>query len=137
MGFLKPHAERLYALLRIISGFIFMLHGMQKLFGLFGGMPPQAPPFIVYGAGTIEFVGGLLIMIGLFATPAAFISSGTMAFAYFLGHVLPNHGDIIPLTNHGEPAALFCFIFFYIAAHGAGLWSVDAARQGTKAPASA
>lgn len=133
MGFLRPHTERLYALLRIVAGLMFMLHGMQKLFGLFGGMPPGVPAFIIYGAGTIEFVGGLLIALGLFTAPAAFISSGSMAFAFFLGHVIPNKGNLNPLTNQGELAALYCFLFFYFAARGSGIWSVDAARGGKKA----
>jgi len=131
MGFLKPHAERLYALLRIMTGFMFTLHGLQKIVGLFGGVPPGAPPFVVYGAGLIELVGGVLVLIGLFAGPAAFLSSGTMAVAYFMGHVIPA-GNILPIVNKGEPAALYCFVFFYIAAHGSGIWSVDAARRGTK-----
>ena len=131
MGFLKPHAERIYALLRIMTGFMFMLHGMQKLFGLFGGVPPGAPAFIVYVAGGIEFVCGALIMIGLFAAPAAFLASGTMAVAFFMGHVIPK-GNILPIVNQGELAALYCFVFFYISVHGSGLWSVDAVRGGAK-----
>ncbi|MFP2895137.1 DoxX family protein [Corallococcus sp. 4LFB] len=130
MGFLRPHAERIYALLRIMAGLMFMQHGLQKLFGLFGGVPAGAPPFVVYGAGTIEFVGGALIALGLFAGPAAFIASGTMAFAFFLGHVASHGGNLIPLVNQGELAALYCFGFLYIAAHGSGIWSVDAARRG-------
>jgi putative oxidoreductase len=132
MRFLLPHAERIYAVLRIMTGFMFSLHGMQKLFGLFGGVPPQAPPFIVYGAGSIELVCGLLVLIGLFAAPAAFLASGTMAVAYFMGHVFPNH-NILPIVNQGELAALYCFVFLYISAHGSGIWSVDAARRGSKA----
>jgi len=134
MNFLKPHAERLYALLRIMAGFMFMLHGMQKLFGLFGGVPPGAPAFIIYAAGGIEFVGGALVMIGLFAAPAAFLSSGTMAVAYFMGHVVPQ-GHILPIVNQGELAALYCFVFFYISVHGSGIWSVDAGRRGAKSQA--
>lgn len=130
MGFLKPHAERIYALLRIITGFMFMFHGLEKVFGMFGGTPPEAPAFIVYGAGGIELVGGVLVMIGLFAGPAAFISSGTMAVAYFIGHAIPG-GHILPIVNKGELAALYCFVFLYIAARGSGIWSVDAARRGT------
>ncbi|GMU00980.1 DoxX family protein [Corallococcus caeni] len=130
MGFLRPHAERIYALLRIMAGLMFMQHGLQKLFGLFGGVPPGAPPFVVYGAGIIEFVGGALIALGLFAGPAAFIASGTMAFAFFLGHVAPHGGNLMPIVNQGELAALYCFGFLYIAAHGSGIWSVDAARRG-------
>ncbi|MDC0713163.1 DoxX family protein [Stigmatella sp. ncwal1] len=128
MKFLKPHAERLYALFRIAAGLMFMLHGMQKVLGMFGGIPPEAPAFIVYGAGSIELVGGLLIAIGLFAAPAAFLSSGTMAVAFFLGHVIPAQGNLNPLVNKGELAVLYCFAFFYIAAHGSGIWSADAAR---------
>ncbi|WNG58640.1 DoxX family protein [Archangium gephyra] len=135
MGFLKPHTERIYALLRIMSGFMFTLHGTQKLFGLFGGVPAGAPAFIVYGAGGIEFVGGVLILLGLFASPAAFISSGTMAVAYFMGHVIPAQWNILPIVNKGELAALYCFVFLYIAAHGSGIWSVDAARRGAKSQA--
>ncbi|HEX5752345.1 MAG TPA: DoxX family protein [Archangium sp.] len=128
MGFLRPHTERIYALLRIMSGFMFMLHGMQKLFGLFGGVPPGAPAFVVYVAGGIELVGGALILLGLFAAPAAFLSSGTMAVAYFMGHVFAQ-GHILPIVNQGELAALYCFVFLYISAHGSGIWSVDAARR--------
>lgn len=128
MRFLTPHIEKIYALLRIVAGFMFMLHGMQKVFGLFGGMPPHAPAFVVYGAGLIELVGGLLIAIGLFAAPAAFLCSGTMAFAFFLGHVVPAKGNILPIMNKGELAALYCWLFLFIAAKGAGIWSVDATR---------
>ncbi|RKG82671.1 DoxX family protein [Corallococcus exercitus] len=131
MGFLRPHAERIYALLRIATGLMFMQHGLQKLFGLFGGVPPGAPPFVVYGAGTIEFLGGALVALGLFAGPAAFIASGTMAVAFFLGHVASHGGNVIPLVNQGELAALYCFVFLYIATRGSGIWSVDAARRGT------
>lgn len=129
MGFLKPHAERIYALLRIVTGFMFMLHGLQKIFGLFGGVPPGAPAFIIYGAGSIELVCGALVLIGLFAAPAAFLASGTMAVAFFMGHVIPHKGNILPIVNNGELAALYCFVFFYISAHGSGIWSVDAARR--------
>ncbi|WP_375756943.1 DoxX family protein [Corallococcus exercitus] len=131
MGFLRPHTERIYALLRIMAGLMFMQHGLQKLFGLFGGVPPGAPAFVVYGAGIIEFLGGALVALGLFAGPAAFICSGTMAFAFFLGHVVPNGGNLIPIANQGELAALYCFVFLYIAARGSGIWSVDGARRGT------
>ncbi len=131
MGFLTPHTARIYALLRIVTGFMFMFHGLQKVFGMFGGTPPGAPPFIIYGAGLIELVGGILVMIGLFAGPAAFISSGTMAFAFFMGHAIPG-GHILPIVNKGELAALYCFVFLYIAAHGSGIWSVDAARRGAR-----
>jgi putative oxidoreductase len=127
MGFLKPHVEKIYALLRIVAGFMFLLHGLQKIAGMFGGVPPGVPPFIVYGAGGIELVAGALIAIGLFVGPAAFIASGQMAVAFFMGHVFPK-GNILPIVNQGEPAALYCWLFLYMAAKGAGIWSADAAR---------
>jgi putative oxidoreductase len=132
MGFLKPHTDRIYAALRILAGLMFLSHGLQKIVGLFGGVPEGAPPFVVYGAGSIELVTGALIAIGLFTAPAAFLASGTMAFAYFLGHLAnpqinPTH-SILPIVNKGELAVLYCWVFFVIAAKGAGIWSVDAAR---------
>jgi putative oxidoreductase len=127
MAFLKPHLEKIYAVLRIVAGLMFMQHGLQKIFGMFGGMPPGVPAFITYGAGTIELVGGALIAIGLFTAPVAFIASGEMAFAFFLGHVARTH-KIIPIENQGELAALYCFLFLFFAARGSGIWSVDAAR---------
>jgi putative oxidoreductase len=132
MGFLKAHAEKIYAATRILVGLMFMAHGLQKIFGLFGGVPAGAPAFIVYGAGGIELVTGALIAIGLFAAPAAFLASGTMAAAFFMGHVMnpdvnPTH-SILPIVNKGELAVLYCWIFFVIAAKGAGIWSVDASR---------
>ena len=132
MRFLQPHAERIYAVLRIITGLMFMQHGLQKLFGLFGGMPAGVPAFITYGAGSIELVCGALVAIGLFAAPAAFLASGTMAVAFFMGHVLPAKGNLLPIVNQGELAALYCFVFFYISARGSGIWSVDAARGSSK-----
>jgi putative oxidoreductase len=128
MGFLKPHTEKIYAALRIFAGLMFMAHGLQKLFGLFGGVPAEAPAFIKYGAGVIELVGGALIAAGLFTAPAAFIASGTMAFAFFLGHVIPAKGNLIPIVNKGELAVLYCWAFLFIAAKGSGIWSVDEAR---------
>jgi putative oxidoreductase len=125
MGFLKPHADKLYAVMRIFVGLLFMSHGLQKIFGLFGGAPAEAPPFVVYGAGSIELVTGGLVAIGLFAAPAAFVASGTMAAAYFMAHA---SNGFFPIVNKGELAVLYCWIFFVIAAQGAGIWSVDASR---------
>lgn len=127
MAFLKPHLERIYAILRIVAGLMFIQHGLQKIFGMFGGLPPGIPAFIRYGAGTIELVGGALITIGLFAAPAAFIASGEMAFAFWLGHVART-GKLLPIVNQGELAVVYCFLFLFFAAKGAGIWSVDAAR---------
>ena len=125
MDFLSPHFERIYAATRILAGVMFMFHGIQKVFGLFGGPPPGAPPFIVYGAGGIELVCGALIAVGLFAAPAAFLSSGTMAVAYFMAH---QPEGLFPIQNGGELAILYCWIFFMIAARGAGTFSLDDAR---------
>jgi len=127
MSFLKPHLEKIYAVLRIVAGLMFMQHGLQKIVGLFGGMPPSVPAFIKYGAGTIELVGGALIALGLFTAPVAFLASGEMAFAFWLGHVARTH-KIIPIENQGELAALYCFVFLFFAARGSGIWSADAAR---------
>ena len=132
MGFLKAHAEKIYAATRILVGLMFMAHGLQKNFGLFGGVPEGAPAFIVYGAGGIELVTGALIAIGLFAAPAAFLASGMMAFAFFMGHVMnpdvnPTH-SILPIVNKGELAVVYCWLFLFMATKGAGIWSVDASR---------
>ena len=112
-----------FALLRIVTGLMFMLHGTQKIFG----MPPmegmKGPlPTIAVVAGWIEIVCGALIVIGLFGGIAAFIASGEMAAAYFMGHA--SHGPT-PLQNKGELAVLYCFVWLYVAAHGSGIWSVD------------
>jgi len=127
MGFLEPHQEKVYAGLRILTGLLFLQHGLQKVFGLFGGPPAEAPPMLIWTAGPIELIGGLLVAIGLFTAPAAFICSGTMAVAYFTAHWVRS-AEFFPILNHGEPSILYCWIFFLIAARGAGIWSVDAAR---------
>jgi putative oxidoreductase len=121
---LAPFAPYAYAIMRIILGLLFVSHGGQKLFGWFGG---QAVPLAsLFGlAAIIEIVLGLLITIGLLTSFAAFIASGEMAAAYFIGH-FPK--SFWPLENAGEPAVLFCFIFLYMATQGSGIWSVDAAR---------
>jgi putative oxidoreductase len=123
MEFLERHAERIYAVFRIVFGLLFASHGAQKVFGMFGGPKAGAPLMVV--AGWIELVTGLLIAVGLFAGIAAFIASGEMAVAYFMAHA-PN--GFWPLVNHGEAAVLYCFAFLYIAARGSGVWSIDAVR---------
>ena len=124
MQFLTRYEPFCYALMRIVAGFLFLWHGSQKLFGFPAPPTDGLPPFVNWGAGTIELVGGLLVMLGLFTRPAAFICSGTMAAAYWLAHGLR---DPFPLNNGGELAALYAFAFLYIAARGAGMWSVDRA----------
>ncbi|MEK6371283.1 MAG: DoxX family protein [Acidobacteriota bacterium] len=111
-----------FALLRIVSGLMFMMHGTQKIFGWPGEKMSGLPPMIKV-AGWIEIIGGGLILVGLFAGIAALICSGEMAVAYFMAHAAK--GGMNPLVNKGELAALYCFVFLYIAAHGAGIWSID------------
>lgn len=121
-------AEQAYALMRIVAGFLFAFHGAQKLFGMFGG---NAQPLasLMGLAGVIELFGGVLIMIGLLTWAVAFIASGEMAVAYFYSH-LPQ--AFWPIENRGELATLYCFVFLFIAARGAGIWSVDDAIWGRK-----
>jgi putative oxidoreductase len=120
MTVLHRFSPTFYAILRIVSGFLFMCHGAQKLFGAFGGHV-QTDPWGL-SAGIIELVGGLLIMLGLFTGPAAFISSGEMAVAYFKAHA---KNGALPIQNHGELAALYCFLFLYIASQGSGTLALD------------
>jgi putative oxidoreductase len=115
-------APYLLSLLRIITAFIFMEHGSMKLFGFPAPMGDISLFSLMGLAGTLEVFGGLLILIGLFTRPVAFLLSGEMAFAYFMAHA-PN--GFWPVLNHGEPAALYCFIYLYLAAAGGGAWSVD------------
>ena len=126
--FLGKYEPYLYALMRIIAGFLLLWHGSQKLLGF---PPQQTPPGsapqglspMMAIAGTIELVGGILIMIGLFAGFAAFLTSGLMAAAYFMAHF--SMQAFLPLQNRGELAVLYCFVFLYIASRGSGVWSVD------------
>lgn len=119
---LGRHAERLFALLRIVAGLLFACHGAQKLFGALGGTAMTSNPMML-AAGIIEFGGGLLIAIGLVASWVAFIASGEMAVAYFMMHA---KGGFWPIVNKGELAVLYCFLFLYVAARGSGPYSVDA-----------
>ena len=124
-NFLRRYEPHIYALFRIVTGFLFLWHGMQKMFGMPTPPPPGAPPFIIWTAGPIELVCGVLVMIGVFTRPAAFLGSGLMAAAYWMAHG-PN--ALLPIVNQGELAVLYCFAFLYIAARGPGLWSVEGAR---------
>jgi putative oxidoreductase len=110
-----------YALLRIVAGLLFMFHGLQKIFGMYGG---TAQPLVsqLGLAGLIELVGGILIMLGLFTSIVAVICSGEMAAAYFIAHA-PR--AFWPIQNGGELSALYCFIFLFIASRGSGIWSLD------------
>ena len=121
MQFLDEYKPHTYALLRIITGFLFLWHGTQKLLSFPAEFPYPLNPML-YGAGAIEIVGGALVMIGFFTRPAAFICSGTMAVAYWMAH---GSNDLFPILNGGELAIMFCFSFLFIAATGAGTWSLD------------
>ncbi|WP_181304074.1 DoxX family protein [Rufibacter sp. XAAS-G3-1] len=123
---LGRYAPHLYAILRIVAGLMFAMHGTQKLFGWPGEKDPAELASLMGVAGIIELVAGVLIALGFFTSWAAFISSGTMAVAYFMGHA--SEGSL-PILNHGEPAVLYCFLFLYIAAQGSGIWSVDGSRR--------
>ena len=119
-------APRLLSLLRIVAGLIFLAHGTQKLLSFPAGeMAGSGLAFNNPGhfAGIVELVCGLLIALGLFTRPAAFLASGTMAVAYWYAHA-PQ--DFFPVNNGGDAAILYCFVFLYIAAAGPGPWSVDA-----------
>jgi putative oxidoreductase len=126
--FLGRFSPQLYAVLRIVAGFAYLLHGTQKLFGTPampgppGGKAAGSLPPLLMVAGVIETVCGLLILLGLLAGWAAFLASGEMAVAYFMQH-FPRHP--LPVANQGDPAVLFCFIFLYIASVGSGVWSLD------------
>jgi putative oxidoreductase len=132
MDFMRRYEAETYALLRIVTGFLFLWHGMQKLLGFPQPMPPGVPAFIIWIAGPLELFGGLLVMIGLFTRPVAFVLSGLMAFAYWLGHGMrPEHwaahgsNALLPSVNGGELAVLYCFVFLFVSARGAGIWSLD------------
>ncbi|MFL6262047.1 MAG: DoxX family protein [Thermoanaerobaculia bacterium] len=129
-------AQVTYFLLRVVAGLLFLHAGGMKLFGWFGGMPgmPSPPPLLteVGIGGILEFFGGVLILLGLFTRPVAFILSGEMAVAYWQFHA-PN--GAWPIQNHGEPAVLLCFIFLFLAAQGGGDYSLDALLWRGRGPA--
>ena len=124
-SFMRPFESQAYAAFRIVTGFLFLWHGVQKLFGFPTGMPADVPAFIIYVAGPIELIGGFLVMSGLLTSWAAFLCSGLMAAAYWMAHGL--HAPL-PIQNQGELAVVYCFAFLFISARGAGIWSVDGSR---------
>ena len=125
---LAPWQPQLLSVLRIVCGYLFFLHGCAKLLHTpHVAMFDNLELFSLMGlAGVLELVGGFLILIGLFTRPVAFILSGEMAVAYFMGHA-SRGTPLIPMLNQGDAAVLYCFAFLYLAAAGPGPWSVDAA----------
>jgi putative oxidoreductase len=122
---LGRYADLLYAVMRLVAGLLFALHGAQKLFGVLGGQ--QVSITSQFGlAGVIELVGGLMMAAGVFTSLVAFIASGEMAVAYFQAHA-PR--GLFPVQNGGELAVLYCFIFLYLAARGNGAWSVQGGKR--------
>jgi putative oxidoreductase len=119
-----PLAPPMLSVLRIVAGMAFLEHGTGKLLGFPARLPfiDKMPTGLLYFTGTMELVGGALIVLGLFTRPVAFILSGFMAAAYFMGHFPMS---FFPALNFGEPAVLYCFIFLYLAAAGPGPWALD------------
>lgn len=120
------YSDYTYALMRIIVGALFFCHGAQKIFGWFGGADGKGGAAMLASlmgaAGVLELVLGALIVLGLWAGYAAFVASGEMAAAYFIGHFPMGFW---PLENNGEAAVIYCFVFLYIATRGAGVLSID------------
>ena len=124
---LGKYSNFFYALMRFFAGALFACHGAQKLFGVLGGT--KQTDTLMQIAGVIEFGGGILIAVGLFASCVAFITAGEMAVAYFKQHA---PGGFWPIVNRGELAVLFCFVFLFIASRGSGILSIDALRGKAK-----
>jgi putative oxidoreductase len=119
---LSAYAPQALAVLRIVTALLFIEHGTQKLFG-FPATDMQPPLMSLFGAaGLIEVIGGLLILVGFFTRPAALIASGSMAVAYWMVHAPMN---TFPVSNGGDGAILFCFVFLYLVFAGPGAWSVN------------
>jgi len=124
--FIHSFHMQAYALMRIVVGFLFLCRGTSVLLEFPIPPPSGVPPIVIYIAGPIELVGGLLVMIGLFTGWAALACSVLMALAYWMVH---GTLALFPIQNGGELAALFCFVFLFISSQGSGIWSVDAVRK--------
>ncbi len=129
-AFFATWTPRAQALLRIVTAYLFLLHGTTKLLGVpHVAMFDKLELFSLVGvAGLIELAAGVLLLLGLFTRPAAFIMSGEMAFAYFMGHA-PRGNALLPMLNQGELAVEWCFVFLFFAAAGPGAWSLDGLRR--------
>jgi putative oxidoreductase len=126
-NFSAKTAQRFHAVLRMVTAYLFILHGSAKILQM-----PHVARFdhihlfsLAGFAGLLELVGGGLLLVGLFTRPTAFILSGEMAFAYFIGHATQTT-ILLPILNHGDAAILYCFIFLFLSAAGSGTWSIDA-----------
>lgn len=129
MNFLAPYEPQLRSLMRIMVGYAFSLHGYQKVFGWFGGLGGNKADLMsqMGVAGTIETIGGALIILGLFTRPTAFLLCGQMAVAYFTVHTPISF--FFPILNGGEITVLYCFTFLWLSSTGPGSWSLDAMRS--------
>ena len=130
----NPFAPIMLSILRIVSGLIFLEHGTQKFLGFPAGEAAGSGLAFAHPghyAGIIEIACGLLIALGLFTRPAAFLASGTMAVAYWYAHAPQN---FFPVNNGGDAAILYCFVFLYLSVAGAGPWSLDAWLAGRRPP---
>ena len=126
MKLLEKFSSQAYALMRIVTGFMFCFHGVQKILGLFSDHAQPELWSQIWVGGLLELVGGLAVMLGLWTRPAAFLCSGEMAVAYFQFHWKFQGGSqIFPAVNHGELAALYSFVFLYIACRGGVRWCLD------------
>jgi len=119
---LEKQSPYILSVLRIVAALLFLQHGLQKYFGFPSAGPPMTP--LLYVQGVIEIVGGILLLVGAWTRPVAFILAGDMAAAYFMAH-FPR--SFFPAVNSGDGAVLYCFVFFYIFFAGGGPWSVDRA----------
>jgi putative oxidoreductase len=125
MKWLEKYADHAYALLRMMSGFMFAFHGMQKILGILSTFQPPLGSQLWFG-GIIELIGGLSVMFGFRTRVAAFLCSGTMAVAYFQFHWKFQLGPkFFPAINEGELAVLYCFVFLYLACRGGVKWCLD------------
>ena len=124
---LSAYAPQALAVLRIITALLFILHGTQKILG-FPASDMTPPLMSLFGfAGIIEIIAGVLVLVGFFSRPAAFIAAGEMAVAYWMAHAPSN---LFPSMNGGDAAILFCFVFLYLFTAGGGAWSLDGKTKG-------
>lgn len=120
MNRLSRFADPVYSIMRFVVGVLFACHGAQKIFGVLGGKVAAAP--LMQFGGWVELAGGILVAVGLFTRPAAFLASGMMAVAYFMAHA---SGGFWPIVNKGELSVIYCFIFLFIFFYGPGRYALD------------